>query len=149
MNEKKFDMRKLLSRAASVIEITLGLLILAACVVTSIGLIFTTDVQNLFQDPAYLRNRISDGCLIIIGVELIEMIASYSIDSVVDVMLLAVARQMIIEHTAPVENLLTVAAIGVLFVIRKYLYVSRLDGHGRHNSKDKNKSENKQEEHPE
>ena len=66
-------------------------------------------------------------CLIIIGIELIKMITSYTIDSVVDVMLLAIARQMIVEHTSPQENLLAVLSVGVLFVIRKFLYISRLD----------------------
>ena len=66
-------------------------------------------------------------CLIIIGIELIKMITSYTIDSVVDVMLLAIARQMIVEHTSPIENLIAVLSIGILFVIRKYLYISRLD----------------------
>ena len=34
---------------------------------------------------------------------------------------------MVVEHTAPVENLITVIAVGILFVIRKYLYISHLD----------------------
>ena len=42
-------------------------------------------------------------------------------------MLLAIARQMIVEHTSPQENLLAVLSVGVLFVIRKFLYISRLD----------------------
>ncbi len=123
----KFDFREKLSEAAATIEIALGVLILVACVICSVGLIYTTAPGALFESPSYLRDRMSDACLIIIGVELIEMITSHSIDSVVDVMLLAVARQMIIEHTGPLENLLTVCAVGLLFVIRKYLYVSRLD----------------------
>ncbi len=123
----KFDFREKLSEAATIVEVVLGVLILVACVICSIGLIYTTNPGTLLESPTYLRDRMSDACLIIIGVELIEMITSHSIDSVVDVMLLAVARQMIIEHTGPLENLLTVCAVGVLFVIRKYLYVSRLD----------------------
>ena len=59
------------------------------------------------------------------------MITSYTIDSVVDVMLLAIARQMVVEHTSPVENLIMVVAVGILFVIRKYLYVSFLDSRRR------------------
>ncbi len=128
----EFNLRDKLSNAATAVEVALGILILAACVICSLGLIFTTELGELFQNPSYLRDRMSDACLIIIGVELIEMITSHSIDSVVDVMLLAVARQMIIEHTGPLENLLTVVSVGTLFVIRKYLYVSRLDDQKRH-----------------
>ena len=46
-------------------------------------------------------------------------------------MLLAIARQMVVEHTAPIENLITVIAVGILFVIRKYLYISHLDSRKR------------------
>ena len=116
------DVREKISGAATAIEITLGVIILIACVVASLGIVFTTDVQQLFVSPDYL-----DACLIIIGIELIKMINSYTIDSVIDVMLLAIARQMVVEHTAPIENLVTVIAVGILFVIRKYLYISHLD----------------------
>nr|WP_297275043.1 phosphate-starvation-inducible PsiE family protein [uncultured Agathobaculum sp.] len=121
------DLRDKLSSAATAIEITLGLIILLACLICSFGLVFTTDMNTLFLVPDYLQERLSDACLIIIGIELIKMITSYTIDSVVDVMLLAIARQMIVEHTSPLENLLAVLSVGVLFVIRKYLYISRLD----------------------
>lgn len=121
------DFRDKLSNAATVVEITLGMVILIACIVSGIGMVAMTDMNKLFGDPAYLQARMSSACLIIIGIELIKMITSYTIDSVVDVMLLAIARQMIVEHTSTQENLLAVLSVGVLFVIRKFLYISRLD----------------------
>ncbi|MDY3618240.1 phosphate-starvation-inducible PsiE family protein [Agathobaculum sp.] len=121
------DLRDKLSSAATAIEIALGVIILFACLVSGIGMVCTTDFGSLFSEPDYLQHRLSDACFIIIGIELIKMITSYTIDSVVDVMLLAVARQMIVEHTAPLENLLAVLAVGMLFVIRKYLYISQID----------------------
>ena len=125
------DVREKISGAATVIELTLGVIILIACVVASLGIVFMTDVQQLFVSPDYLQARLSDACLIIIGIELIKMINSYTIDSVIDVMLLAIARQMVVEHTAPIKNLITVIAVGILFVIRKYLYISHLDSRKR------------------
>lgn len=121
------NLRDKISSAATAIEITLGLIILLACVMGSVGLVYTTELNQLFLVPDYLQKRLSDACLIIIGIELIKMITCHTIDSVVDVMLLAIARQMIVEHTTPVENMLAVLSVGVLFVIRKYLYISRLD----------------------
>lgn len=121
------DFRDKLSSAATAVEICLGMVILIACIVSGIGMVAMTDMDKLFGDPSYLQARMSSACLIIIGIELIKMITSYTIDSVVDVMLLAIARQMIVEHTSPIENLIAVLSIGILFVIRKYLYISRLD----------------------
>ena len=85
------DFRDKLSNAATVVEITLGMVILIACIVSGIGMVAMTDMKKLFGDPAYLQARMSSACLIIIGIELIKMITSYTIDSVVDVMLLAIA----------------------------------------------------------
>lgn len=135
------DFRDKLSNAATVVEITLGMVILIACIVSGIGMVAMTDMNKLFGDPAYLQARMSSACLIIIGIELIKMITSYTIDSVVDVMLLAIARQMIVEHTSPQENLLAVLSVGVLFVIRKFLYISRLD---KRRELEKKKKEDKQ-----
>lgn len=121
------DLRDKISTAATAVEIVLGLIILLACIVGSVGLVCTTELDQMLHVPEYFQERLSDACLIIIGIELIKMITSYTIDSVVDVMLLAIARQMVVEHTTPVENLLAVLSVGVLFVIRKYLYISHLD----------------------
>ena len=129
MKEKKMnsDLRDKISTAATAVEIVLGLIILLACVIGSMGLVCTTEMDQMLHVPEYFQERLSDACLIIIGIELIKMITSYTIDSVVDVMLLAIARQMVVEHTTPLENLLAVLSVGVLFVIRKYLYISHLD----------------------
>lgn len=135
------DFRDKLSNAATAVEITLGMVILIACIVSGIGMVAMTDMNKLFGDPTYLQARMSSACLIIIGIELIKMITSYTIDSVVDVMLLAIARQMIVEHTSPQENLLAVLSVGVLFVIRKFLYISRLD---KRRELEKKKKEDKQ-----
>lgn len=114
-----------LARAAEWIELVVGVIILGLCIVAAIGMVCTTDFRLLFQEADYLQKQISHACTIIIGIELITMITSYSIDSVVDVLLLAVVRQSIVEHMVPFENLLTVLAVGALFVIRKYLHITR------------------------
>lgn len=64
---------------------------------------------------------------IIIGIELLKMFCRHDLDSVVEVLLFAVARQVVIEHTSMVDNLLCMIAVAVLFSIRKFLFVSALD----------------------
>ena len=123
----KNQFRERLSFCATMIEMVVGGLILIGCIISGIGLIGTTSIAELLGDAHYLQDRMSDACLILIGAEMLKMITSYTIDSVVDVMLLAIARQMIVEPTSPQDNLLAVLSVGVLFVIRKFLYISRLD----------------------
>lgn len=137
----KNQFRERLSFCATMIEMVVGGLILIGCIISGIGLIGTTSIAELLGDAHYLQDRMSDACLILIGAEMLKMITSYTIDSVVDVMLLAIARQMIVEHTSPQENLLAVLSVGVLFVIRKFLYISRLD---KRRELEKKKKEDKQ-----
>lgn len=118
--------REWISRCASALELIIGVLILVYCIACGLGIILNINLSAM-MDAAYFQQRLSEACFIIIGIELIKMITSHTIDSVVDVMMLALARQMIIEHTTPTENLLTVLAVAVLFVVRKFLYVSQID----------------------
>ncbi len=127
LSKKANSFQNALKHIAEIVEIILGVIILFYCVVSTAGSVLTIDMDQLFQSAAYLQQQLSNACLIIIGIELIIMITSYSVDAVVDVMLLAVSRQMIVEHSTPMENLLTVVAVALLFVIRKYLYISKFD----------------------
>ena len=51
------------------------------------------------------------------------MLAKHSPGSALEVLLYAIARNMILGHGSATENLLGVAAIGLIFVIRKFLFV--------------------------
>lgn len=64
---------------------------------------------------------------IIIGIELLKMLCRHDLDSVVEVLLFAVAREMIIQHMPIHETLIGIVAIAILFLIRKFLFVSALD----------------------
>lgn len=59
-----------------------------------------------------------------VGVEFVRMLCKHTADTIVDVLLFATARQMVVEHLDPMQTLLCVLAIGGLFAIRKYLLLS-------------------------
>jgi hypothetical protein len=88
------------------------------------------------QVPGELRELVFSGELnhflkymfdIIIGIELLKMLCRHDLDSVVEVLLFSVAREMIIEHMPIYLTLVGIVAISILFLIRKYLFVSALD----------------------
>ena len=56
-----------------------------------------------------------------IGAELIKMLCKHTPETIIEVLAFALARQLIVGHTAPWENLVTVAAIAILFVVRRFL----------------------------
>lgn len=58
---------------------------------------------------------------LVIGIEFIKMLCKHSPAIVLEVLMFAVARQMIVEHMSPVQNLISIAGIALLFAIRRYL----------------------------
>lgn len=61
---------------------------------------------------------------LIIGVELIRMLYLHTPITVFEVLLFAIARQIIIDHSSPLNSLLGVIAIAILFATRRFLFSS-------------------------
>lgn len=59
---------------------------------------------------------------LIIGIELSKMLLKHSIATVIEVLVFAIARQMIVEHPTPIGTLISILGLTMLFVIRKYLF---------------------------
>ena len=123
----KIHVRELMRRLSNLVEMLVGLLMLAALAAALIGLVQSISPVKLIRDPAAFSEYLSVAAMLVIGVEFVKMLCSHTLDSVIEIMLLAVARQMIVEHTSPAENLIAVASLGVLYLVRKYLYIPKLD----------------------
>ena len=59
---------------------------------------------------------------LIIGVELIRMMYYHTADSVFEVLLFAIARQIIIDHSSIWVTFIGVCSIAVLYATRKFLF---------------------------
>lgn len=59
---------------------------------------------------------------LIIGVELIRMLYQHSSSTIFEVLLFAISRQLIMDHSHPLNSLLGVLAIAILFATRKFLF---------------------------
>ena len=96
--------------------------IVAVFVIMSIIITMLTMPEHLSQ--LYFTSFLKYVFNIIIGIELLKMFCRHDLDSVVEVLLFAVSRSIIIEHTTMLETLIGVSAIAALFAIRKFLFVS-------------------------
>lgn len=61
---------------------------------------------------------------IVIGVEFFRLLAAPDLKVVLEVMMFAVTRHMIVEETTSLENLLTIIGIGILAYLQYFLSVS-------------------------
>lgn len=123
----KYDIQTKLYRMAIRLEVLVGICILIAVAAATLGLLADIHIPTILSSPESLQAYLTTAMTIIIGVEFVKMIFSYTIDTVIEVMLLAVARQMVVTHTSPTENLITIISVTLLFAVRKFLFVPKLD----------------------
>lgn len=111
-----------LKRLAAFLEFFIALIL-------SIGIILLTlrmavslvNIPDLTVWPNY--DDLLETCFnLTIGVELIRMMYYHTPNTVFEVLLFAVSRQIIIDHSSVWGNLVGVCAIAVLFATRKYLF---------------------------
>ncbi|MDD7371534.1 MAG: transporter [Blautia sp.] len=80
---------------------------------------------NQFND--FLGNALS----LLIGVEFVKMLARHTAENLLEVLMFAIARQMVVEHLNMFETLIGVIALGTIFAIRKYLLMKTADSSGK------------------
>lgn len=98
------------------IMLAIGILLLCLRMAASLA-----NIPNLEAWPNY--DDLLETCFnLIIGVELIRMMYYHTPNTVFEVLLFAIARQIIIDHSSIWSSLIGVCAIAVLFATRKYLF---------------------------
>ena len=93
-----------------------SILIMAARLVVDM-----TSLDLFFEGSSKLVAVLDDAIVLAIGAELIKMFCKHTPETVIEVLAFALARQLIVGHAQPWENLITVAAIAILFAVRRFL----------------------------
>ena len=78
--------------------------------------IFT--VEGYLHDPAHFLHNV---LTIVIGLEFVSMLIDLTPANTLEVLTLAIARYVIIDHTNAVSNIVCIICIAALFAIRKFL----------------------------
>lgn len=124
-----------ISKFTYYLELLLAIFVILAIIISVLDLvkylilIFKTnplDTYELFQ--RFLGHVL----LLVVGVELVIMLISHATSSVLEVVLYAIARKMLIYSDRMLDYLLGVTAIAVIFAIRKYLFTKeiKIEGSG-------------------
>ena len=110
-------------QASTLLEIVLSGLVLIGLLLTIIPLIKWMPGLLFDGNDVEIRSFLERALDIVIGIEFIKMLAKHSPGSVLEVLLYAIARHMIVGHEDAVQNLVSVGAIALIFIIRKYFFV--------------------------
>jgi len=95
--------------------------------IIAFGVKMVIDMSNLsiFENGVDgLMNVLEDAITLAIGAELIKMLCKHTPETIIEVLAFALAKQLIVGHAETWQNLITVVAIAILFVIRRFLLIS-------------------------
>lgn len=122
---KMSRLKTLLMRMTVYLELVLALFITAAIIIGMydlckyIVMIFTTNAIDTYD---VFQKFLGHVLLLVVGVELIAMLVMHTPGSVIEVLLYAVARNMLIGNKGTFDFILGIASIAGIFAIRKYLF---------------------------
>ena len=116
--------RLFLKHLTKIMEFIIAVLLACGIIIMIVQLIFSIgELPDLNTYPNY--DDLLTSCFnLIIGVELIRMLYLHTPLTVFEVLMFAIARQIIIDHSSPLNSLLGVIAIAILFATRKFLFSS-------------------------
>ncbi len=105
-----------------IFELIMALIVGAAIIIMAVRLVVDMTSLEIYHEGAdKLVTVLDDAIVLAIGAELIKMFCKHTPETVIEVLAFALARQLIVGHATPIENLITVAAIAILFGIRRFL----------------------------
>lgn len=112
----------LLHKLTVFLEMFISLMLAVGIVLLAVNLALSLqNIPNTSLYPNY--DDLLETCFnLIIGVELIRMLYQHSPSTVFEVLLFAIARQVIIDHSNPINSLIGVVSIAALFATRKFLF---------------------------
>lgn len=131
LNEKKWrtDLRNRIIQASSLLEVLLSGLVLVGLVFSAIPLIRWMPGLLVDGNNTEIRTFLERSLDIVIGIEFIKMLAKHSPGSSLEVLLYAIARHLVVGHDSALENLLSVGAIALIFIVRKFFFVPAFGAH--------------------
>ncbi len=78
-------------------------------------------VITAWQDSLTVHDYLHEILTIVVGLEFVKMLIDMTPANTLEVLIVAIARQVIISHDNPLSNLACVACIAGLFAIRHFL----------------------------
>ena len=115
----------LITKISSFVEILAAIIIVIVAAGTllriCIGLIENGEFTRMSTDE--FNKLLGDLLVVSVGIEFVKLFKMHILEDVIDVMMLATARQMVVEHLPMTSMLVAVCAIGVLFAIRRFLFM--------------------------
>jgi len=109
-----------MDKITTLLEIVIAFSLLIVVVIKIIEIIFNVIGIPIVILPMDFERILSSVLTLVIGVEFIKMLCKHTPETVIDVLLFAVARQIVIYQENSIDLLVGIFAIVGLFAAKKY-----------------------------
>ena len=81
------------------------------------------DLRDISSQETFLQEMHT----FVVGIEFVKMLIFHNPERVIDVLIFATSRQLVVEHTNGVETIVRIVGIGLLFAIQRFLIPEALE----------------------
>ena len=118
----KEDIHNKIYKADGVFEIIVSIMIGLVLTIQFINFI-PYIIKNIFAgyDSNFVICFLEESLNFVIGIEFIKMLVKHSTNNVIEVLLFAIARHIVVCNRSSIDPLLLIIAVAILFAMRKFL----------------------------
>ena len=129
MNKKTIrKISDVIGNVAYIFEVIISASIIIAIVFMVINIIrelfFQGNIMSL--DASQFSSLLGSFLGLCVGLEFVKLLARQRMTDLLEVLLMALARQMVVEHMEMKQMLIGVIAIAILFAVRRYLLLQNI-----------------------
>jgi len=124
---KKNNEFQRLGSVANYFEVVIAVIILVIVAIRAVEIVAEVFGLNLSILQLSFERILSMTLALVIGVEFTKMLFKHTPESVLDVLLFAIARQVVMYHERTMDLLFGIVAIAGLFAIKKYLVINKTE----------------------
>ena len=109
-------------KVCNILEWIISAILVVVVVVMCVRFVF--ELGGMFDSAPveFFETFVSDIMTLAVGVELITMLSQHTPETVVEVVLFAIAREMVTHHDSAINTAIGVMSICVLFATRKFFF---------------------------
>ena len=119
--------KKILSKLYGIsyyLEMFISLLLIVVIIFLSVKLVINIfDINFMLSNEDVFTYFMENAMSLAVGVELIKMLCKHSASTVVEVLLFAIARQIIVSHSSVMNMVAGALCIVALLATRKFLFL--------------------------
>ena len=119
--------KKILSKLYGIsyyLEMFISLLLIVVIIFLSVKLVINIfDINFMLSNEDVFTYFMENAMSLAVGVELIKMLCKHSASTVVEVLIFAIARQIIVSHSSVINMVAGVLCIVALLATRKFLFL--------------------------